>query len=85
MSNDHSNIFTEYVKVHPLDETQMHLPILETGRKKKRLYRVPPDMDFCMKDGRTEYEVVGHFNPDGDECLLQMMIRKLGYKYAEQS
>ena len=49
MSNDHSDIFTEYVKAHPLDETQMHLPILETGRQKKRLHRVPPDMDFCMK------------------------------------
>ena len=30
-----------------------------------------------MKDGHTEYEVVGHFNPDSDEFLLEQISCKL--------
>ena len=41
------------------------------------LCRIPPDMDFTMKDGHTEYEVVGHFNPDSDEFLLEQISCKL--------
>ena len=37
---------------------------LDIERKPIRLCRIPLDMDFTMKDGHTEYEVVGHFNPD---------------------
>lgn len=50
---------------------------LDTGRNPIPLRRIPPDMDFTMKDGHTEYEVVGHFDPDSDEFLLEQISRKL--------
>ncbi len=50
---------------------------LDTGRVQRPLYRIPPDMDFTMKDGHTEYEVVSHFDPDSDEFLLRQISRKL--------
>ena len=50
---------------------------LDTGREPLPLCRIPPDMDFTMKDGHTEYEVVGHFDPNGDEFLLEQISRKL--------
>ena len=50
---------------------------LDTGREPLLLCRIPPDMDFTMKDGHTEYEVVGHFNPDSDEFLLEQISCKL--------
>lgn len=53
---------------------------INTGRKQKRLHRIPKDVDFEMKDGNTTFEVIGHFNPDGDEYFFNQIIRKLGYK-----
>ena len=50
---------------------------LDTGREPLFLFRKPPDIDFTIKDGHTEYEVVGHFAPDGDEFLLEQISRKL--------
>ena len=50
---------------------------LDTGRKPIPLRRIPPNMDFTMKDGHTEYEVVGRFDPNGDEFLLEQISRKL--------
>lgn len=50
---------------------------LDTGRKPIPLRRIPPDMSFTMKDGHTEYEVMGHFNPNSDEFLLRQISRKL--------
>ncbi len=58
--------------------------LIEVNRPHKTLCRIPPDMDFTVKDGNTEYEVVGNFNPDGDEYLLSTIIRKLGHKYYEE-
>ena len=55
--------------------------LIETNRKSKFLVRTPDDVDFEMKDGNTTYEVVSHFNSDGDEYFLNQIIRKLGYKY----
>ncbi len=55
--------------------------LIETNRKSKALVRTPDDADFEMKDGNTTYEVVSHFNPNGDEYFLNQIIRKLGYKY----
>ncbi len=55
--------------------------LIETNRKSKSLTRIPDDADFEMKDGNTTYEVVSHFNSDGDEYFLNQIIRKLGYKY----
>lgn len=54
--------------------------LIETNRKSKSLVRTPDDIDFEMKDRNTTYEVVGHFNSDGDEYFLNQIIRKLGYK-----
>ena len=50
---------------------------LDTGRKPIPLRRIPPDMDFAMEDGHTEYEVTGNFDPDSDEFLLEQISRKL--------
>ena len=50
---------------------------LDTGRNLLPLRRIPPDMDFTMKDGHTEYEAAGHFDPDSDEFLLEQISRKL--------
>lgn len=54
--------------------------LIETNRKSKLLVRTPNDVDFEMKDRNTTYEVVSHFNSDGDEYFLNQIIRKLGYK-----
>lgn len=53
--------------------------IMDTGRKSKSLCRIPTDTDFTAKDGNTEYEVVGHFNPDAEEFILHKIMRMLGY------
>lgn len=50
---------------------------LDTGREPLLLCRIPPDMDFTLKDGHTAYEVVGRFDPDGNEFLLEQISRKL--------
>lgn len=55
--------------------------LIETNRKSKSSTRIPDDVDFEMKDGNTTYEVVSHFNSDGDEYFINQIIRKLGYKY----
>lgn len=55
--------------------------LIETNRKCKSLVRTPNDVDFEMKDGNTTYEVVSHFNSDGNEYFINQIIRKLGYKY----
>ncbi|MBE6638105.1 MAG: hypothetical protein E7616_01425 [Ruminococcaceae bacterium] len=59
--------------------------IIDTGREPKDLCRIPRDADFTEKDGHTEYEVVGHFNPDAEEYLLDIIVRKLGYKFYEEA
>ena len=56
---------------------------INTGRKQKPLQKIPKDVDFEMKNGNTTFEVVGHFNPDGEEFFINQIIRKLGYKYEE--
>lgn len=54
--------------------------LIETNRKSKSLTRIPDDVDFEMKDGNTTYEVVSHFNSNGDQYFINQIIRKLGYK-----
>jgi len=54
--------------------------LIETNRKSKSLVCTPDDVDFEMKDGNTTFEVVSHFNSNGDEYFLNQIIRKLGYK-----
>ena len=58
-----------------------HRPVIETGREIKNLRRIPTDLDFTEKDGNTEYEVVGHFDSDGNEAIINKVLRKLGYSY----
>lgn len=54
--------------------------LIETNRKSKSLTRIPDDVDFEMKDGNTTYELVSHFNSNGDEYFINQIIKKLGYK-----
>lgn len=68
-----------------IDRILSRTAVIDTGRKPKDLCRIPKDVDFTEKDGHTEYEVVGHFNPDGEEYLLNTVIRKLGYKFHEET
>ena len=58
--------------------------VMDTKRPAKSLCRIPPDMDFTVKDGDTEYEVAGLFNPDSDEFLINTIIQKLGYKFRQE-
>lgn len=67
-----------------IDRILSRKAIVDTGREKKSLCRIPADTDFTQKDGNTEYEVVGHFNPNADEYLINTIIRKLGHKYNEE-
>ncbi len=54
-------------------------PVVDTGRK---AIPITPDIsasafDFTEKQGNTTYEIVGHFNPDASENLLQKILRML--------
>lgn len=60
-----------------VERRQNHLK-LDTGRKKKSLCCIPTDTDFTAWDGNTEYEVVGHFDPDAEQFIVNKVIRKLG-------
>ncbi|MBO5421960.1 MAG: hypothetical protein J6A67_08500 [Clostridia bacterium] len=68
-----------------IDRILSRTAVIDTGRKPKDLCRIPTDADFTQKDGNTEYEVVGHFNPEADEYLINTIIRKLGYKFYEET
>lgn len=82
---DLEEILARLKKQRPeIDRILSRPALIETNRPHKNLCRIPPDMDFTVKDGNTEYEVVGSFNSDGDEFLLGTIIRKLGYKYHEE-
>ena len=66
-----------------LEKIYRRAPVIDTGREPKDLCRIPADADFTATDGNTEYEVTGHFNPEGDEYLLGAVIRKLGCRFCE--
>lgn len=67
-----------------LNEREIKPPFkIVTGRIQKPMRKFPKDIDFEMKEGNTTYEVVSHFNPDGEEFFINQIIRKLGYKYEE--
>lgn len=77
-----AGILARLEKNRPEFERIMRRPsLINTGRKPKPLYRIPPDMDFSAKDGNTEYEVVGYFDANADECILDKILRKLGYEH----
>ena len=68
-----------------IDRILHRTAIVDTERKPKELCRIPNDADFVQKDGNTEYEVVGYFDSEGDEYLIDTIVRKLGYKFYEET
>lgn len=82
---DLAEILAKLEKDRPEIDRILNRPaIIDTGREPKILRRIPPDMDFTVKDGNTEYEVAGMFNPDSDEFLINTIIRKLGYQFRQE-
>lgn len=82
---DLEEILARLEKQRPeIDRILSRPAIIEIDRPQKSLCRIPSDIDFTAKDGNTEYEVTGSFNPDGNEFILGTVIRKLGYKYHEE-
>lgn len=68
-----------------IDRILRRTAIVDTGRKPKELCRIPNDADFIQKDGNTEYEVVGYFDSESEEYLIDTIVRKLGYKFYEET
>ena len=68
-------VVEEFMKNAPPHEARK--PVVETGRERRDLEYKPSDLDFTMKDGNTEYEVVGWFDPDAEETVMQKVIRRL--------
>ena len=68
-----------------IDRILRRTALIDTGRKPKELCRIPNDADFVQKDGHTEYEVVGYFDSEGEEYLIDTIVRKLGYKFCEET
>ena len=68
-----------------IDRILRRTALFDTGRKPKVLCRIPNDADFVQKDGNTEYEVVGYFDSEGEEYLIDTIVRKLGYKFYEET
>ena len=68
-----------------IDRIFRRTALIDTGRKPKELCRIPNDADFVQKDGNTEYEVVGYFDSEGEEYLIDTIVRKLGYKFYEET
>ena len=68
-----------------IDRILRRTALIDTGRKPKELCRIPNDADFVQRDGNTEYEVVGYFDSEGEEYLIDTIVRKLGYKFYEET
>ena len=68
-----------------IDRILRRTPVIDTGRKPKELCRFSNDADFIQKDGHTEYEVVGYFDSESEEYLIDTIVRKLGYKFYEET
>ena len=68
-----------------IDRILRRTALVDTGRKPKELCRIPNDADFVQKEGNTEYEVVGYFDSEGEEYLIDTIVRKLGYKFYEET
>ena len=82
---DLEEILARLEKQRPEIDRILNRPaVMDTKRPGKKLCRIPPDMDFTVKDGNTEYAVSGLFNPDSDEFLLNTIIRKLGYRFRQE-
>ena len=68
-----------------IDRILRRTALVDTGRKPKELCRIPNDADFVQQDGHTEYEVVGYFDSESEEYLIDTIVRKLGYKFYEET
>ena len=83
-NNDKTKMLLKAIKeiTDKLNEREIKPPFkIVTGRIQKPLQKFPKDIDFELKEGNTTYEVVSHFNSDGEEFFINQIIRKLGYKY----
>ena len=59
---DLEEILARLEKQRPeIDRILSRPTVMDTKRPAKKLCRIPPDMDFTVKDGNTEYEVAGMF------------------------
>ena len=68
-------IYEDFMKnAHPYEARKT---IVDTGRERRNLKYEPTDLDFTIRDGNTEYEVVGWFDPDAEETVMQKVIRRL--------
>ena len=55
---DLEEILAKLEKQRPEIDRILNRPaVMDTKRPAKKLCRIPPDMDFTVKDGNTEYEV----------------------------
>ena len=54
-------------------------PVVDTQREKVHVRYNVPDSTYNLEEteGHTTYEVVGHFNPDASENLLQKIFRMM--------
>ncbi len=71
--------YAEYQKKWAENPPQPPALVVDTGREKVPVnYNVPASaFAFEEKEGHTTYEVVGHFNPDARENLLQKIWRMM--------
>ena len=83
--NNLEEILARLEKQRPEIDRVLNRPaVMDTKRPAKKLCRIPSDMDFTVKDGNTEYEVSGLFNPDSDEFLLNTIIRVLFFFFRQE-
>ena len=71
--------YAEYQKKWADNPPQPPARVVDTGREAAAVnYNVSASaFDFEEKEGHTTYEVVGHFNPNARENLLQKIWRMI--------
>lgn len=64
----------------------LYVPVIDIEREPIPIsYETPASaFDFEAKEGHTTYEVVGHFNPDARENLLQKIFRMIKEEKSSQ-
>ena len=54
--------------------------LINSGRKKIPLVKIPDDLDFSKAFGGTTYTVRSHFDPVADECLFGIVSQEAHWK-----
>lgn len=68
------NEIKEYVEsFQPLELERK--PLIETGREKLYLKKLPNNLDFSKTIGNTIYTVKSHFDQNASECIFRKIIR----------